>query len=85
MDLECFEIKKIQFDKGVRLYSPSFKLPPVFDKRGKKRSRKSQPDSENGSKKWNMDYVVNYVTYICLGWMATSGVPFICHSVGLIL
>lgn len=32
MDLECFEIKKDKYDSSSRLYSPSFKLPPVFYK-----------------------------------------------------
>lgn len=32
MDLECFEIKKVNYDSSTRLYSPSFKLPPVFYK-----------------------------------------------------
>jgi len=32
MDLECFEIKKVKYESSTRLYSPSFKLPPVFNK-----------------------------------------------------
>lgn len=83
MDLECFEIKKDKYDSSSRLYSPSFKLPPVFYK-GKKQSKKSQPDSEDGNPKWNMEYVINYVTYLCVGWVAISGVPLLCHSVGLV-
>ena len=32
LDLECFEIKKVNCESSTRLYSPSFKLPPVFYK-----------------------------------------------------
>lgn len=32
LDLECFEIKKVKYNSSQRLYSPSFKLPPVFYK-----------------------------------------------------
>ena len=56
-----------------------------FLTQGKKRSKKSQPDSEDSNPKWNMVYVVNYVTYLCVGWVAISGVPLLCHSVGLVL
>ena len=50
-----------------------------------KKKRKSQPDPDDASAKWNMDYLVNYVTYICVGWMAISGVPLLSHSIGLVL
>ena len=52
--------------------------------KGKKR-RKSQPDSDDASTKWNMDYLVNYGTYVCVGWMAISGVPLLSYSIGLML
>ena len=32
LDLECFEINKISYDTSDRMYGPSFKLPPVFNK-----------------------------------------------------
>ena len=32
LDMECFDRKKTKYDQSIRLYSPSFKLPPVFDK-----------------------------------------------------
>ena len=32
LDLECFEITKVNYDSSERMYGPSFKLPPVFDK-----------------------------------------------------
>ena len=32
LDMECFDRKKVKYDQSIRLYSPSFKLPPVFDK-----------------------------------------------------
>ena len=32
LDIECFDRKKTKYDQSIRLYSPSFKLPPVFDK-----------------------------------------------------
>lgn len=84
LDMECFDRKKVKYDQSIRLYSPSFKLPPVFDKQGKKK-RKPQPDPDDASAKWNMDYLVNYGTYICVGWMAISGVPLLSHSIGLVL
>ena len=53
--------------------------------KGKKRRQKSQPDPDDASTKWNMDYLVYYPTYICVGWMAISGVPLLSHSIGLML
>ena len=50
-----------------------------------KKKRKPQPDPDDASAKWNMDYLVNYGTYICVGWMAISGVPLLSHSIGLVL
>lgn len=85
LDLECFEITKVNYDSSERMYGPSFKLPPVFDKQRKKRGKKSQPDIEDGSPKYNLLFVVNYVSYVCVGWVAISGVPLLCHSIGLVL
>ena len=31
LDIDCFESKEIQYEGIGRLYSPSFKLPPVYD------------------------------------------------------
>jgi len=85
MDLKCFDGKKVKYDQSIRFYGPLFKLPPVFDKKGKKRRQKSQPDPDDASTKWNMDYLVYYPTYVCVGWMAISGVPLLSHSIGLML
>lgn len=85
LDLECFEITKVKCNSSERMYGPSFKLPPVFYKGGKKRSQKSQPDTEDGSQKYNLIFVINYVSYVCVGWVGISGVPLLCHSIGLVL
>lgn len=84
MDLECFELQKIKYDFSARYYSGSFKLPPVFSTKGKQR-RKSKADADCSRAKWQTAYLVNYGTYICVGWMAISGAPLLCHSIGLVL
>lgn len=84
LDLECFDLEKIKGDQSIRYYGPSFKLPPVYSSKGKK-GRKSQPDGDDASAKWHMQYLVNYGTYICVGWMGISGAPLLCHIVGLTL
>ena len=57
----------------------------IFIQQRKKRGKKSQPDMEDGSPKYNLLFVVNYVSYVCVGWVAISGVPLLCHSIGLVL